>query len=72
MTDRPLEGLGYAEALSELEAILRELEGSAVDVDRLTEHVTRARALIQRCRERVGEARLQIQHVVADPSDGGA
>jgi exodeoxyribonuclease VII small subunit len=63
---KPVSDLGYAEALEELEAILRELEGDNVDVDRLTERVTRARALIGRCRERIGDARVQIEQVVAD------
>lgn len=63
---KPVAELGYAEALEELETILRELEGDNVDVDRLTERVTRARALIARCRERIGDARVQIEHVVAD------
>lgn len=63
---KPVAELGYAEALEELETILRELEGDNVDVDRLTERVTRARALIARCRERIGDARVQIEQVVAD------
>lgn len=62
----PVEQLGYSEALAELEEILQELEGGSVDVDLLTERVTRARALITRCRERIGDARVQIEHVVAD------
>ena len=37
---------GYAEALSELDSILRELESSDVDVDRLAERVARAAELI--------------------------
>ncbi len=63
---KPAAELGYAEALEELEGILHELEGDNVDVDRLTERVTRARALIARCRERIGDARIQIEQVVAD------
>ena len=63
---KPAAELGYAEALEELESILSELEGDNVDVDRLTERVTRARALIARCRERIGDARVQIEQVVAD------
>jgi exodeoxyribonuclease VII small subunit len=65
MNDRPAETLGYAEALAELETILQELEGDDVDVDRLTAQVQRARALIARCRERIGDARVQIEQVVA-------
>jgi len=63
---KPAADLGYAEALEELETILRELEGDHVDVDRLTDRVTRARELIGRCRERIGDARVQIEQVVAD------
>ncbi len=38
MSDTP----GYADALAELDAILRELEGSDVDVDHLADRVARA------------------------------
>ncbi|MEY4373049.1 MAG: exodeoxyribonuclease small subunit [Actinomycetota bacterium] len=67
--ETPVDQLGYAEALAELEEILQGLEGGSVDVDRLTERVTRARALITRCRERIGDARVQIEQVVADLDD---
>ena len=40
MTDTP-DSPGYADALHELDTILRELEGSDVDVDRLAERVAR-------------------------------
>ena len=62
MSQKPADELGYAEALAELESILRELEGDNVDVDRLTDRVTRARALIARCRDRIGEA-LSLIHI---------
>jgi exodeoxyribonuclease VII small subunit len=60
------ESLGYATALAELDTILRELEGSDVDVDRLAERVTRAAQLIALCRDRIGNARLRIDEVIAD------
>lgn len=72
MSERPVEELGYAEALTELEAIVRELESAAVDVDRLTGRVSRARVLIARCRDRIVEARLHVEQVGAEPSEGGA
>ena len=56
---------GYAAALAELDTILRELEASDVDVDRLADRVTRAAVLISFCRDRIGGARLQIDSVVA-------
>lgn len=58
--------LGYAEALDELDRILRELEGSDVDVDRLAGRVARAADLIAFCRDRIGNARIRIDEVIAD------
>lgn len=68
---------GYARALAELEEILRELDASDVDVDRLADRVARATTLIGVCRERIGAARLSIEQVIADldgpaDSDSGA
>lgn len=57
---------GYAEALAELEEILARLERSDVDVDVLAQQVQRAAALITFCRDRIGNARLQIEQVVAE------
>jgi exodeoxyribonuclease VII small subunit len=58
--------IGYAEALAELDGILRELEGSDVDVDRLAERVARASDLIALCRGRIDAARVRIDQVIAD------
>lgn len=58
--------LGYADALDELDEILRELEGSDVDVDRLADRVARAADLINLCRDRIASARLRIDEVIAD------
>ena len=57
---------GYADALGELDAILRELEGSDVDVDRLADRVERAAELIALCRAKITTADLQIRQVTAD------
>ena len=57
---------GYAQALDELDAILHELEGSDVDVDRLADRVARATELIALCRQRIQTARLRIDEVLAD------
>jgi exodeoxyribonuclease VII small subunit len=62
---------GYAQALDELDAILRELEGGDVDVDRLADRVARATELIAVCRERIGAARIRIDEVIADLDGGG-
>jgi exodeoxyribonuclease VII small subunit len=57
---------GYAAALAELETILGELERADVDVDVLATQVKRAAELIGFCRDRIGDARLHIDQVVAD------
>jgi exodeoxyribonuclease VII small subunit len=60
---------GYAEALAELDSILASLERTDVDVDVLATQVQRAAELITFCRERIGNARLQIEQVVARLDD---
>ena len=60
---------GYAAALTELESILQNLERTDVDVDVLAAQVKRAAELISFCRDRIGNARLQIEQVVADLGD---
>jgi exodeoxyribonuclease VII small subunit len=62
---------GYADALAELEQILRELEGDSIDVDHLGERVRRAAVLIRLCRSRIDAARLEIEQVVAELDRGG-
>lgn len=57
---------GYADALRELDAILRELEGSDVDVDRLADRVARASELIALCREKISTAKVKIEQVTTD------
>jgi exodeoxyribonuclease VII small subunit len=75
MADQPADDIGnstgdetpgYADALAELDAILRELEGSDVDVDHLAERVARASILITLCREKISAAQLRIEQVTAD------
>lgn len=58
--------LGYAEALAELETILRSLEVDTVDVDELASKVQRAAALIQHCRGKIGDARVHVEQVVGE------
>ena len=67
-TEQPV-ATGYAAALAELEQILAELERADVDVDRLATQVQRAAALIAFCRERIGNAKMQIEQVVAGLGD---
>lgn len=64
MAKKSDEETGYAEALTELETILTELERPDVDVDVLAAKVQRASDLIKLCRDRIGNARLQVDKVV--------
>lgn len=62
----PVDQLGYAEAMAELEAILAEIDDDEVDVDRLATRMRRAAALIAHCRARIGDAQVEVERVVAD------
>lgn len=57
--------LGYAAARAELDLILAELSGDDLDVDVLAERVERASALIEICRGRIANARIQVERVTA-------
>ena len=60
---------GYAEAITELEQILREIEDVEVDVDVLGERVTRAAALIEWCRARILVAREAVEEATSELTD---
>ena len=71
MTTPPLDPApdGYADALDELETILREIEGDEVDVDVLAERVARAAGLIEFCRNRIVAARSAVEEATAAGDD---
>jgi exodeoxyribonuclease VII small subunit len=58
--------IGYADALAELDNILRELDGDEVDVDVLGARVRRAAELLRICRDRIAGARFEVEQVVAE------
>ena len=64
MATKKTDEIGYAAAMRELETILGELERPDVDVDALASKVERASELIRLCRERIGNAQLQIEKAV--------
>jgi len=57
---------GYADALAELEEILAELEDGDVDIDRLADRVRRAAELLEVCRGRIEDARVEVTRIVAE------
>ena len=70
-TGDSLDGLGYGQALAELEQILRQLDRDDVDVDLLGEKVSRASQLLRLCRERIAAARFEVEQVVAGMQEVG-
>ncbi len=60
---------GYAAAVTELEAILREIEDAEVDVDVLGDRVRRAATLIEWCRGRILAARSAVEDATAGLDD---
>jgi len=63
---------GYAEAISELGAILSEIKDPKVDVDVLTDRVGRASFLIAWCKERISSAEFSVNEIVAALGDDDA
>ena len=59
------EPTGYAEAIAEVEAILRELDSGTVDVDVLTVKVARAAELIEWCTARIAAVQEQVDGMVS-------
>jgi exodeoxyribonuclease VII small subunit len=63
-----VDALGYAEAMAELDAILAEIDHDEVDLDHLATRMRRAAALIDHCRGRIADARVDVERVAADLS----
>ena len=61
--------VSYADAVTELQAILDELEHEDIDVDRLAERVARAAELIEACRTRIASARVEVERIVLGVDD---
>ena len=68
-SDTPPEELGYGAALAELESIVAGMEQGQVDVDHLTNRITRATALVQYCRDRLNTVQDQVAAMTTDVTD---
>ena len=60
------EEIRWADAISELEAILTKLDDDALDVDVLAAQVARAAELIGLCRDRITSTKLEVERIVGD------
>ena len=61
---------GYAEAIGELESLLRDLDSGSIDVDALSTKVSRASYLIDWCNGRISAAQMTIDEMVAGFDNG--
>lgn len=68
----PAAAPSYAEAMAELDAILRALEDDDLDVDALASRVARAAELLRWCRSRISDTKMQVETIVADLDAGGS
>ena len=62
----------FGEAMEELEAILRRIEGEEVDVDGLAEELRRAAHLLELARGKLRRAEVEVTQVVQGIADEGA
>jgi exodeoxyribonuclease VII small subunit len=60
------EEVRWADAITELEAILAKLDDDALDVDVLAAQVARASELISLCRDRIARTKLEVERIVGD------
>jgi exodeoxyribonuclease VII small subunit len=59
----------YSSALTELDAIVKEIEGETVSVDELTDKVKRATFLISFCKERLRLTEEQVGKILQAPTE---
>ena len=65
-----MEALSFEEALSQLEAIVDQLERGDVSLDKAIDAYSRGMALKGHCQARLEEARLKVEQIKL-PEDGG-
>jgi exodeoxyribonuclease VII small subunit len=60
----PVDEIGYADAITELDDILGQLDDDDIDIDLLSELVERAAHLISVCRGRITTAQNRVADIV--------
>ncbi|GBD10304.1 Exodeoxyribonuclease 7 small subunit [Candidatus Thermoflexus japonica] len=66
--NKPIHELTFEEALSELEQIVRTLEGGGLPLEEAIALYERGRALADRCQQLLQEAQLRVQLLERDES----
>lgn len=63
----------FGEAMSELEEILRRIEGDEIDIDELAAELKNASQLLELCRSKIRRAELEVSQIVQSiDSDEGS
>lgn len=57
-------GIGFSDAMAELESILERIEGEEIDIDRLAEELGRAAELLETCRGKIRRAEVEVTQIV--------
>jgi exodeoxyribonuclease VII small subunit len=60
----PQDELPFGDAMAELEAILRRIEGEETDVDALAGELRRAAQLLEVCRGKIRRAEVEVTQIV--------
>lgn len=58
--------LSYAQAVAELEAILRKMQSDETDIDHLTTYTRRASELLSECRSRLTATDAELRAILSD------
>lgn len=64
METKPLSENSYTELISELNAIVSEMQSDRCDIDKLTEKTRRAIALIAECRSRLTATDSELKNIM--------
>lgn len=61
----PVKELSYAQAVAELEAILRKMQSDDTDIDHLAAYTRRASELLTECRSRLTTTDAELRAILA-------
>lgn len=64
----PVKDLKYAQAVAELDNILRTMQSDRCDIDQLAAYTRRATELIKECRSRLTATEGELREILADIS----
>lgn len=66
MTDKPVSGMSFEEAMRELEAVVGQLESGDVELEASIKLYERGAALKKRCEEKLKEAEEKVAAITLD------